>query len=202
MAAAIRRHGLRVVGEEGPVSPYPKCSLVLRGCARALDTLIAVGLYLLFSKTGAVVPLLFILFADGLLQGQSLGKRLFGIRAVYVPTRTGARHRDSVLRNAPVALIVLLSMMPAPLGRPAFIGGALIIGGIECWKVLRHPLGLRLGDVWAQTQGVDAKVVLGGRGAARSTPTPVGTPAPDRSRSGEQPLSGRSSKETPRCELR
>jgi hypothetical protein len=178
----VRRNPLRVVGEEGLGSPYPKCSLFLRGGARGVDTLIAVGLHFLFSRTGAVVPLLFILFADGLLHGQSLGKRLFGIRAVYVPTRSGARHRDSVLRNAPLALIVLLSMMPAPLGQPAFIGGALIIGGIECWKVLRHPLGLRLGDIWAQTQVVDAKVVVGGH--VEEGRAAVATPGPDRWRSG------------------
>jgi hypothetical protein len=145
-----------------------------------VDTGIAVALYFLFTHAGAVVPLLFLLFADGLFQGQSVGKRLFGIRAVYVPTRVGARHRDSVLRNAPLGLIVLLSMMPAPLGHPAFLAGLLIIGGIEAYKVVRHPLGLRLGDVWAQTQVVDGKVPLGA--VVMSRPTPVGTPAPNQPR--------------------
>src|SRR5262249_1647015 len=40
-------------------------------------------------------------------------------------------------------------------------GGVLVIGGIEAWKVLRDPLGLRLGDSWASTQVTDGKVVAG-----------------------------------------
>jgi hypothetical protein len=80
---------------------------------------------------------------------------------VYVPSRSPARYRDSVLRNAPFGLIVLLGMMPEGLGRVAFFAGAAVIGGIEAWKVYRHPLGVRLGDVWAETQVVDGKVVTG-----------------------------------------
>lgn len=169
---------LRVVHDErtDAGSPYPKCSLALRGGARLADVLIAWGLYELFSRTGAVVPFLYILFADGLFQGQSVGKRMLGVRAVFVPTRTGTRHRDSVLRNAPLALVILLDMMPHPLGHAAFLGGAVIIGGVECWKVVRDPLGLRFGDVWAQTQVVDTKVVAGV--SVLATPAVV-TPVPE-----------------------
>lgn len=151
---------LRVVSEEESGSPYPKCSLLLRAGARLLDAGIAYGLYVLGGRPGAVLALLFLLFADGLLQGQSLGKRMFGIKAVYVPTRMPARFRESVLRNAPFGLMVLLGMMPE-LGKLAFYAGVVVIGGIEAWKVIREPLGLRLGDVWAQTQVVDGKVVAG-----------------------------------------
>ena len=59
-----------------------------------------------------VLALLYLLFADGMLQGQSPGKKLFGVRVVYLPTRQPARHRDSVLRNAPLGLVIILSMMP------------------------------------------------------------------------------------------
>ena len=65
-----------------------------------------------------------------------------------------------MLRNAPFALVVLLGMMPEPLGLRAFLAGAVVVGGLEAYKVWRHPLGLRWGDVWAQTQVVDGKVVV------------------------------------------
>ena len=122
------------------------------------------------------MAVLFLLLADGMLQGQSLGKRLFGVKVMHLPTRSAARHRDSTLRNAPLALIVLLGMMPAPLGAGAFAAGLLVIGGVEALRVVRDPLGLRLGDTWAQTQVVDGKVVAGATVAARSPVTPERVP--------------------------
>ncbi len=155
----VSRPALRVVREEEG-SPYPKASLWLRAGARVVDLCIALGLYRVTGPAGVVIALLYLLFADGMLQGQSVGKRIFGIKVVYLPTRAPARHRDSVLRNSPFGLILLLGMMP-DLGDVAFVAGALVIGGVEAWKAWREPLGLRLGDAWAQTQVVDGKVVSG-----------------------------------------
>jgi hypothetical protein len=103
------------------------------------------------------MALLYILFADAMIQGQSLGKKLFGVKAIFLPTRQGVRHRDSVLRNAPFGLVIILYMMP-DLGLKAFFGGVAVIGGIEAVRVIRDPQGLRLGDLWAQTQVIDGKV--------------------------------------------
>lgn len=147
---------LRLVKEEEP-SGYPKASLLLRAGARLVDVGIAWALYVATGPAGVVMALLFILFADGMLQGQSPGKKIFGVKVVYLPTRSGARHRDSVLRNAPFGLILILSMMPE-LGTNAFFAGLAVIGGIEALQVLRDKEGLRLGDTWAQTQVIDGKV--------------------------------------------
>ena len=163
---------LRLVeGEEE--AAYPKCSLWLRALARAVDVALAWALFFAGHRVGPLLALLYLLFADGILQGQSPGKRLFGIKAVHVPTRTAARSRDSVLRNAPFGLVVILGMMPPPLGFDAFVVGVVAIGGIEAWKAIRDRRGLRLGDVWAQTQVVDGKVMAGAQRDTRSA-----TPAP------------------------
>ena len=163
---------LRIVADDSaePGSPYPKASLLLRLGARLVDVGVAWGLYVVCGAAGAVVALLFLLLADGMIQGQSVGKRIFGVKVMHLPTRSAARHRDSTLRNAPLALIVLLGMMPAPLGAVAAAAGLFVIGGVEAWRVVRDPLGWRLGDNWAQTQVVDGKVVAGATVAAR---TPV-----------------------------
>ncbi|MBJ6762391.1 RDD family protein [Myxococcaceae bacterium JPH2] len=162
---------LRLVQEDSiPGSPYPKASVWLRVCARVVDVGVAWGLYVVCGAAGAVVALLFLLLADGMLQGQSVGKRIFGVKVMHLPTRSAARHRDSTLRNAPLALVVLLGMMPAPQGVVAAAAGFVVMGGVEAWRVLRDPLGWRLGDTWAQTQVVDGKVVAGATVAAR---TPV-----------------------------
>lgn len=159
MSTTTERPGLRVVkDEEG--SPYPKASLLLRGGARLVDVLIAWVLFQSTGPAGIVIALLYLLFADGMIQGQSPGKKLFGVKVVYLPTRQGARHRDSVLRNAPFGLVIILSMMPE-LGLRAFVAGCLVIGAIEAVRCWRDRDGLRLGDLWAQTQVVDGKVVAG-----------------------------------------
>jgi len=121
---------------------------------------IATGLYALMGSFGAVAALLFLLLSDGVLPGQSAGKKLFGIKIIYLPTRVASRYRESVLRNAPLGLAVLLGMMPPPLGGVSFVAGALVIGVLEGWKVYQDPQGIRLGDVWAQTQVVDSKVMV------------------------------------------
>lgn len=154
-----------------PESPYPRCSRTLRVLARAADLGVAYGLGVASGRAGLVVALLYLLLADGLLRGQSAGKRIFGVRAVFLPLRAGARFRDSTLRNAPLALVVLLRMMPEPLGLRAFLGGLVVIGGVEAWKSMRDPLGRRFGDVWAQTQVVDGKVASGT--AEEEAPTSV-----------------------------
>lgn len=147
---------LRVV-KEGEGSGFPKASLFLRGGARAIDALIAWALYSATGPAGVVVALLYVLFADGMFGGQSPGKKIFGVKVMYLPTRSGARHRDSVLRNAPFGLIIILSMMPE-LGPMAFLAGLAMIGGIETLQCVRDREGIRMGDSWAQTQVIDGKV--------------------------------------------
>jgi len=163
-----------VPAESVAESPYPRCSRILRALARGADLGLAYGLALAAGRAGLVVALLYLLLADGIFHGQSVGKRIFGVKAVFLPLRTGARFRDSTLRNAPLALVVLLRMMPEPLGLRAFLGGLVVIGGVEAWKSLRDPLGRRFGDVWAQTQVVDGRVVAG---TAVEAHPPTGVPA-------------------------
>ena len=152
----LKRHRLRLVdGKQGPM--YPRASMWLRAGARLVDVAIAWSLYRASGPAGVVMAFLYILFADGMLQGQSLGKKMFGVKVIYLPTRSGARHRDSVLRNAPFGLIIILSMMPE-LGFKAFIAGLVIIVGIETIEAVRDEDGVRLGDAWAQTQVIDGKV--------------------------------------------
>jgi len=166
---------LQLVPDDGiPESPYPRCSFLLRGMARLADVGIAYALALAAGRAGLVVALLYLLLADGIFHGQSVGKRIFGVKAVFLPIRTDARFRDSTLRNAPMALVVLLRMMPEPLGLRAGLAGLLVITAVEAWKAIRDPLGRRFGDVWAQTQVVDGKVVSGSQALARAPSVPVG----------------------------
>jgi hypothetical protein len=131
----------------------------------------------------------YLLAADGLIHGQSIGKRIFGIRVMVRPrTPTGrgrpAGYRESFLRNAPLALVMLFSGI-AQFWLVVFLAGVPIIA-YEAWRVYRDPLGLRMGDLFADTQVVDGKIVskievvatTELRGVAPAPPAPGATAMP------------------------
>jgi|GEM_PF-1084010 len=156
------RRRLRLVKEgeglPGEGSPYPKASLWLRGCARAVD--LAWGALLVFclGNAGGVLAMLYLLFGDGFLNGQSPGKRIFGLRVMYLPGHRPARYRESFLRNAAFGLLLTLYTLPGY--GPVVFGVAFVAYGLwESRHVWKEPLGLRKGDVWAHTQVVDGKAL-------------------------------------------
>lgn len=154
-------------GKEG--SPYPKAELLPRLLARLFDLMVCGALIALMHRAGAAAAAVYLLLGDALFRGQSLGKRMLGIRVVHVPTRKGAGARQSALRNFPMALLGLLAMGPAAQWK-LLAAFSLALLGYEAVRVLIHPLGLRIGDELAKTQVVDAKVIAG-------APALVATPA-------------------------
>ncbi len=138
-------------------SPYPKADLTLRGLARLVDLVLAFALAHVGHELGPLLAVLYLLTADGLMHGQSVGKRIFGIRTMVVPKRVPAGYRESFLRNAPFALVALFYVVP--LWWLLLIVAGLPIVGFEAWMVLTDRLGVRIGDIFADTQVVDAKVI-------------------------------------------
>jgi len=139
-------------------SPYPKASLWLRGCARGVDFAWAGLLVFCLGNAGVVLAMLYMLFADGFLNGQSPGKRIFGVRVIYLPTRRHARYRESFLRNAAWGLLLPLYTLP-DFGLLVFGVAFALYGLWESRHVWKEPLGLRKGDLWARTQVVDGKAL-------------------------------------------
>jgi uncharacterized RDD family membrane protein YckC len=133
-------------------SPYPRVELLPRFLARAADMIVA-GLFAwLVPTVGPILGGLYLLFADALPNGQSPGKRLLGIKAVHVPTRRPCGLRDSVVRNLPLALAFGfgLNWYLAVVAVPIVL--------FEGYMVVTDPLGMRIGDVFADTQVIDGKV--------------------------------------------
>lgn len=137
-------------------SPYPKADLGLRGLARLFDFGLAFGLAWLLPPLGPLLAAAYLLLADGLGHGQSLGKRIFGVRAVVVSRRAPAGFRESVLRNAPFGLVMVF--VAVPLLWPVLLIAGIPIVAFETWQVFDDRLGIRIGDFFADTQVVDAKV--------------------------------------------
>ncbi len=138
-------------------SPYPKADLTLRGLARAADFALAFVLSQTAPQIGPLLAAFYILVADGLMSGQSVGKKIFGVRTVVVPRQAPAGWHESLLRNAPFALVAVFYAIPL-LWPVLFVVGLPIIG-FETYMIVTDRLGIRIGDIFADTQVVDAKVL-------------------------------------------
>lgn len=162
-------------------SPYPKADLTLRGLARVVDLTIAFALAHASPQLGPLLAAAWLLVADGLMSGQSIGKRIFGVRTVVVPRRAPAGYQESLLRNAPFALVAIFYAVPV-LWPLLFVAGVPIVA-FEAYMILTDRLGVRIGDIFADTQVVDAKVLSNAESVVPGTTlTPV-TSAPEGSSS-------------------
>jgi uncharacterized RDD family membrane protein YckC len=115
--------------------------------------------------------------ADGLLHGQSIGKRIFGVRTVVIPSGAPAGYHESMLRNAPFALVALFYSVP--ILWPVFFVAGIPIVAFEAYMIWTDRHGVRIGDIFADTQVVDGKVPVKGAVAGLSAvaPVPPGTSA-------------------------
>jgi uncharacterized RDD family membrane protein YckC len=161
-------------------SPYPKADLTLRGLARLADFAVAFALGQTSPQVGPVLAAFYLLVADGLMQGQSFGKKVFGVRAVVVPRRVPAGWHESTLRNAPFALVAVFWSVPL-LWPVLFVAGVPILA-FEAYMIWSDRLGIRIGDIFADTQVVDAKVLSKDAAVAGGlTPTAPAPPGPSAS---------------------
>ena len=137
---------------------YPKADLVHRAVARFADVIIAIlADRLLPGGVGGLIAIAYLLLADGFLIGQSPGKKLGGVKVVNLKTGLPARYRESAVRNLPFALVALFYYIPI-IGWVLFPVAGLFIVAFESYMAWTDCLGLRIGDVFADTQVIDASV--------------------------------------------
>jgi uncharacterized RDD family membrane protein YckC len=164
-------------------SPYPKADLTLRGLARLADFTLALIVAQSMPQIGPLLAALYLLVADGLMTGQSVGKRIFGVRTIVVPRRAPAGWHESMLRNAPFALVAVFYAVPL-LWPVLFVVGLPIVA-FEAYMIFTDRLGIRIGDIFADTQVVDAKVLSKAgeiaHGIRPVAPAPPSTPTATRS---------------------
>ena len=141
-------------------SPYPKAGLLARAVGRATDLVLCLALSALAGEAGVLAGLLYLAVADALWHGQSLGKRIAGLKVVHVPTRASAGLAQSVIRNSPFCLAFVFYAVPI-VGWLLLVVVGLPLLAFEGYMVYSDQLGIRVGDVFADTQVVDTKVVVG-----------------------------------------
>ena len=136
--------------QSDPQKGIVKANVLHRFVAKFVDFLIIAASSEIFPPVGFLVGIAYLLTADGLLQGQSIGKRVVGLITMKASLIEVASFRDSALRNAPLAAGMVLGLIPY-LGW-IFLG---VIIGLEALLVIGNDHGLRIGDEIAQTQVID-----------------------------------------------
>jgi len=136
---------------------YPKADVSKRVIAFLIDLAVyVVVLVLLYFWLGlgdyltGLIAGLYIVFRDGLFNGQSIGKRLMGQRVINLAADSPCSFTDSAKRNIVLYLPNLFRFVH-------FLGGiiGLVIVALELYFIFSNEKGLRWGDQFADTQVVD-----------------------------------------------
>ncbi len=126
-------------------------SLLNRAVSRGMDIVIALAVAEVLPRAGWVAAVLYILVADGISNGSSLGKKLIGLR-VLDKNGKPCGLKDSIMRNLMFGLGILFWTMLHPvLGWPLLAAAI----GVEFLVLMGSTEGKRLGDELAGTRVVE-----------------------------------------------
>lgn len=124
-----------------------------RIAAKLADAMLAGLLVQGLGPLGVVLGTALLLFGDGMHHGQSLGKRLLNLRAIDPESGQPVDWRRSAVRNADLAVLLLLASFPL-LGTVLAVVLGIFIVGVEVHALYREPKGQRMGDLFARTMVV------------------------------------------------
>jgi len=79
---------------------FKKAGVLVRTVAKILDFIVIAAAIEILPKAGFFAGLTYLLIADGLFDGRSLGKKLIGLRVISSDTHTPCTFRESILRNS------------------------------------------------------------------------------------------------------
>ncbi len=129
---------------------HPKAGLLNRAIAGMIDLIVVAALSSI-PGVGLLASMFYVLIKDGFSGGQSLGKRLVGIKTLMISADKDAGFKESIIRNTPLMIARILWTVP-------LIGwlcaGAVIL--FESLLVVGSSTGKRFGDELADTQIVEA----------------------------------------------
>jgi uncharacterized RDD family membrane protein YckC len=128
-----------------------KADLTTRAVAGFVDLLLVIGLARLPDVLGFLSAAGYLLIRDGLFEGQSVAKKLIGVRVAPMDEVKAITYRESIIRNVPLVLAFMLFLVP-------YVGWLLgpLALGIECLTAIGDERGMRIGDMLARTWVVPA----------------------------------------------
>lgn len=118
--------------------------------AKAIDLFIVVILSIFLYPLGVILSLIYIAMADGLQDGQSVGKRFIGFSVISLEDGSPCSFKQSFVRNLPIFIPLLFVIIPIWGWLLCFIVGVPIIS-LELYLLFKLDSGHRLGDVMADT---------------------------------------------------
>lgn len=133
-----------------------KANILNRFIAKSIDLLIFGFLSEVFYPYGFLAGVLYLLISDGFLDGESLGKRIIGLKVVMSLDGKKPDFKDSIIRNSLLAIPLLFSFIPL-IGYFLLVVTGLCAYGAEIYFIIKSPEGERIGDRFAFTRVVDVK---------------------------------------------
>lgn len=127
-----------------------KVARLSRLIAKAIDLFIVFCLSVLLFPLGLILGILYLSIADGLMNGQSCGKRFMGFAVKSLEDGSPCSYKQSIIRNLPLTIPLLLCVVPFWGWLLGAIVGAMLIG-LEIYLLYNLDSGHRLGDVMADT---------------------------------------------------
>jgi hypothetical protein len=149
-SSAVERR-LRLDRRKDSDEPLAACRapMLNRFLARLIDCLIFGGLCLILYPVGILAGFTYILIADGLWNGRSVGKRIIGLHTVQVNGRRTAEFKHSVLRNLSVAFVLLLAVIPI-IGWLLLITIGVLVAAFEFYLAWTDSGGQRAETYWQE----------------------------------------------------
>ena len=118
--------------------------------AKAIDLFIVLCFSVPFFPFGIILGVIYMSICDGLGNGQSAGKRFMGFAVKSLEDGSPCSYKQSVIRNLPFTLPLLVTSLPIIGWILAPILGVVLIG-FELYLLYNLDSGHRLGDVMADT---------------------------------------------------
>lgn len=121
-----------------------------RFVAKGIDLFIVLVLAVFFYPLGLILSIVYVALSDSLQNGQSVGKKFMGFQVISLEDGKPCTIKQSVIRNIPLLVPLILAVFPlVGLILAAIAGSFLLI--LEIFFLFKLDSGHRLGDVMADT---------------------------------------------------
>lgn len=133
---------------------FSKAEYLERFLAKFIDFLVMGALFMIPGFVGPLAGLTYLLISDGLGGGQSLGKKIIGLKVVSLTTGAPSDFRKSIIRNSSFAVLIIFFYMVGwipYLGKLLEAAATLAVFGIEIALIYTDDMGARFGDRIART---------------------------------------------------
>ena len=149
---------MQISEDRKEASAYIKTGILNRVIARSIDLIIVAALLEVVPRAGFFAGIIYLLIADGLFGGRSIGKKLIGIKVVLKDSGNACGYKESIFRNFIFAVGLLLcglfSKVPL-LGGVFMIVVPVFILLFEGLILLGSENGMRIGDELAKTRVIE-----------------------------------------------